>query len=143
MLVSDILKVKGPNVITAAPEDTLREIAATLSDHRIGAIVVVNSAGRVEGILSERDIVRAVARIGAKALEVPASEVMTRRVVSCRESDSIQYLMTRMTEGRFRHVPVIERGALVGIVSIGDVIKQRLTEYETETQAMREYIAMA
>ena len=143
MLVSDILKAKGRDVITGSPGETLREIAALLSEHRIGAVLVVNPGGRVEGILSERDIVKAVAREGAKALELSASEVMTRRVVSCREGDTIDYLMERMTEGRFRHLPVIEAGALVGLVSIGDVVKRRLQTYEVETQAMREYIAMA
>ena len=143
MLVSDILKAKGRDVITGSPGETLREIAALLSEHRIGAVLVVNPGGRVGGILSERDIVKAVAREGAKALELSASEVMTRRVVSCREGDTIDYLMERMTEGRFRHLPVIEAGALVGLVSIGDVVKRRLQTYEVETQAMREYIAMA
>jgi CBS domain-containing protein len=143
MFVSDILNEKGRDVLTAKPDQTLSALAATMSERRIGALVVVGAQGRVEGIISERDIVRTIAREGARALDRRASEVMTQRVESCLEADTIQSLMERMTEGRFRHVPVIEGGALVGIVSIGDVVKYRLFEKEAETQAMREYITTA
>jgi CBS domain-containing protein len=143
MLVSDILRGKGRDVVTASPEKSLGQIVALLSERRIGALVVLGASGNVEGIISERDIVKAIARDGAKALERPASESMTRRVVSCRETDTVQSLMERMTEGRFRHVPVLDGDVLAGIVSIGDVVKHRLMDYETETQAMREYITHA
>lgn len=143
MLVADILRVKGRAVITVSPQESLRAIVTLFMEHRIGAVVVLDPSGRVEGILSERDIVRAVARHGATALDRAAGEIMTRRVVTCREGDNVHHLMESMTEGRFRHVPVVEKGALVGIVSIGDVVKERLHAYEAEAQAMRDYITTA
>jgi CBS domain-containing protein len=143
MLVSDILKGKGRDVVTTSAEKTLGQIVTLLSDRRIGALVVLGASGTIEGIISERDIVHAIARDGGKALERPVSENMTRRVVSCRQTDTVHSLMERMTQHRFRHVPVLDGDALIGIVSIGDVVKHRLMDYETETQAMREYITHA
>jgi len=142
MLVADILNHKGREVLTVSPEDTLESVVALLTEHRIGA-VVVTKADQIAGILSERDIVRCLAAHGTDGLARKASEAMTRKVMTCSESNRIEEIMARMTEGRFRHMPVLNDGRLVGIVSIGDVVKARLEQYERETQAMREYIATA
>lgn len=141
MHVAAILKEKGRAVETVTASVTLGEIVKRLTTHRIGAVVVRGPRGEVEGIVSERDIVRMVASHGAEALGRPASEAMTRNVVTCREADTIDQLMSRMTEHRFRHLPVVEGGELVGIVSIGDVVKHRVAEVELEASAMRDYIA--
>jgi CBS domain-containing protein len=114
-----------------------------LAKHRIGALVITGPERRVVGILSERDIVGRVATLGDSALTQPVGSAMTREVVTCTEDETIPDLMQRMTAGRFRHVPVVERGELVGIVSIGDVVKHRLAELEREHDALREYIATA
>ena len=143
MLVADILRVKGRKVVTVHPQESLRSVVALFLEHRIGAVVILSPTGWVEGILSERDIVRGVAQHGVAALDKTAGETMTRRVVTCREGDNVHHLMESMTEGRFRHVPVVEKGTLVGIVSIGDVVKERLHAYEAEAQAMRDYITTA
>ncbi len=142
MSVARILIAKGRNVVVTQPHRTLREVSALLTEHGIGAVVVTGAEGSVLGIISERDIVRAVAQ-GPSALEEPASRHMTAEVVTVRESDSIDSVMDTMTAGRFRHVPVIEGGKLVGIVSIGDVVKHRVAAIETEHRALREYIASA
>jgi CBS domain-containing protein len=141
MNVASILKVKGKSVATARPEDTLESIAQKLASRKIGAIVIVGEGGNVVGIISERDIVRAVAEQGAASLQQPVSNVMTRSVMSCNESSTLDQMMAVMTQGRFRHVPVIEEGALVGIVSIGDVVKHHIAEVEMEVTAMRDYLA--
>lgn len=141
MTVAVILKEKGRDVVTATGTMSLAEICAMLAERRIGATVIVDADNHVEGIISERDIVRAVARDGAGALAQPVSTVMTRDVVTCAEGDTIAYLMEKMTTGRFRHLPVIRDGRLVGLVSIGDVVKARIAEAEFEARAMREYIA--
>jgi CBS domain-containing protein len=142
MSVARILAAKGRHVVTTQPHRTLREVAGLLTDHGIGAVVVANEDGGVLGIISERDIVRAVAE-GANALEDQVSRHMTPNVVTVRESDSIDSIMDTMTTGRFRHAPVIEQGRLCGIVSIGDVVKHRVAAIETEKEALREYIASA
>jgi CBS domain-containing protein len=116
------------------------EVANKLAAKRIGAIVVVGARGEVEGIISERDIVAALAAKGADCLGKPVSETMTRQVVTCLETDTLDELMAMMTARRFRHLPVITDGALVGIVSIGDVVKHHVAEVEMEATAMREYI---
>lgn len=141
MIIANILKVKGRNVATAKPDETVQEIANRLAQRKIGAIVVVGEGGKVAGIISERDLIRVIARDGAKALLTPASEVMTKDVVVCTESTSVDEIMGLMTNGRFRHLPVIEDGALVGIVSIGDVVKHHIAEVEMEVSAMRGYFA--
>jgi CBS domain-containing protein len=141
MHVAGILKEKGRAVETVTAAVTLSEVAKRLASHRIGAVVVRGSHGEVAGIVSERDIVRALASHGAETLAWPVSKVMTRAVVTARESDTIDQLMSRMTEGRFRHLPVVEGGELVGIVSIGDVVKHRVAEVELEASAMRDYIS--
>lgn len=143
MTVRAILDLKGRDVTTIAPECTLDEAAHLLSKHKIGALVVVSSDRRVKGILSERDVVKTVSREGASALQLAIADVMTREVVTCGTQDTIANLMNRMTSGRFRHLPVIEEGRLVGIVSIGDVVKFRLAEIERESSALRDYIMTA
>lgn len=140
MNVAAILKAKGSDVVTVNPTVTLSAIAVLLSERRIGAVVVMQDK-KVLGIVSERDVVKAVARSGAQALSAPVRDVMTSRVITCGLNDSIDELMDSMTMGRFRHLPVIEGGELVGIVSIGDVVKHRIAETVMETEALRLYIA--
>ena len=141
MNVAAILKLKGRDVVTASPGTSLLEIAQRLGEHKIGCIVIVDEGGNVSGIVSERDIVRELARIGAPVMEEPVEVYMTKSVVTCREADTIDRLMGEMTAHRFRHMPVIERGRLVGLVSIGDVVRMRIAEAEMEAAAMRDYIA--
>ena len=141
MNVAAILKHKGRAVTTAGPDVTLLEIADKLAAKRIGAIVIVGTRGEVAGILSERDIIRALAEQGPACLERPVSETMTKHVVTCQETDTLDELMAMMTARRFRHLPVVTDGALVGIISIGDVVKHHVAEVEMEATAMREYIA--
>ncbi len=141
MSVSHILKSKGSDVITAKPQDHLRDIAQTLASKRIGAIVILSSSGKIEGIVSERDVVRCLAAEGAKALEVPVSKIMTKGVKTCNESDSEIELMALMTENRIRHLPVVDHGKLVGMISIGDVVKFRIEAIEREAADMKAYIA--
>ncbi len=141
MNVAAILKAKGRAVSTARADATLLDIASKLTAKRIGAVVVVGDGGHVAGIVSERDLIKAIAERGPAALAAPVSDVMTRNVVSCRENSTLDDLMSTMTQGRFRHLPVIEDGALVGIVSIGDVVKHHVAEVEMEVSAMRGYLA--
>jgi len=141
MNVAAILKLKGREVFTAPPDTPLHEIAKLLGIHRIGCIVIAEDDGKVIGIVSERDIVREIARAGASVLKEPVEACMTKSVVSCRESDTTDQLMGEMTVHRFRHMPVLDRGRLVGLVSIGDVVRMRIAEAEMEAAAMREYIA--
>jgi CBS domain-containing protein len=141
MNVAAILRQKGRAVTTAAPTTTLLEIADKLSAKRIGAIVVVGPRGEVAGIISERDIIHALAARGADCLTSSVAEVMTKEVVTCQEADTLDELMAMMTARRFRHLPVLTDGALVGIISIGDVVKHHVAEVEMEATAMRDYIA--
>lgn len=141
MIIANILKVKGRNVATARPDDTVQEIASRLSQRKIGAIVIVGDGGAVSGIISERDLIRVIAQQGAKALDMRVIDVMTKDVVVCNEQTSVDEIMELMTRGRFRHLPVVENGALVGIVSIGDVVKHHIAEVELEVSAMRGYFA--
>lgn len=143
MIVRAILDMKGREVTTIAPEKTLGEAVRILSEQKIGALVVISADHRVAGIVSERDIVKAVAKSGSDALKLAIVSVMTREVVTCELHDTMAELMGRMTAGRFRHVPVIEHGKLAGIISIGDVVKHRLAEMERESSALREYIMTA
>jgi CBS domain-containing protein len=143
MNVEHILLEKGREVVTIAPQLTLMEASRTLSDKRIGAVVVSDASDPVLGILSERDIVRAVAANGAAVLNEPVSRYMTAKVVTCTSRSAINDLMETMTKGKFRHVPIVENGRLLGIVSIGDIVKFRVAEIESESQALREYIATA
>lgn len=140
MNVATILKSKGSEVSTLGPNVTLQDAAQLLTEQRIGAVVIVNGQS-LAGILSERDIVKAIAAHGAVALAKPVREVMTTRVVTCDLNDSVDEIMDSMTAGRFRHLPVMEGGALIGIISIGDVVKHRMAETVMETEALKLYIA--
>lgn len=142
MLVSDILKAKGSSVVTAPPTLPVAEALAILDEKRIGSILIMEK-GAIAGILSERDIVRALAKRGAACLEGPVSAMMTRKVITCAPHQSIAEVMQIMTEGRFRHVPVVQSGRLAGMVSIGDVVKWRLEETEEEVRQMTAYVAGA
>jgi CBS domain-containing protein len=143
MTVKTILAGKSADVITIEPTATLADAIKLLGQHHIGAVVVTGADRRLIGILSERDIVRTLGEQGAAALQAPVSESMTRKVVTCAETETISEIMERMTAGKFRHVPVIDQGRLVGIVSIGDVVKLRLQEMERESDALRDYIRTA
>ena len=140
MHVAAILKDKGRSVETIGPEATVMDVATRLSAKRIGSIVVTRMDGGIAGIISERDVIRVVAGHGAGALDWPVTEAMTHSVMTCRESDTVDTLMSIMTTRRFRHLPVVEGGRLVGIVSIGDVVKHRVAEVEFEATVMRDYI---
>ncbi len=143
MIVKAILAAKGSDVISIEPTATLEAAVRTLAEHRIGALLVLGPDRRLIGILSERDIVRVLAEQGADALKQPLAQVMTRKVVTCSQSDSVGVLMERMTTGKFRHLPVAEQDKVIGLVSIGDVVKHRLQEMEQEQAAMRDYIQTA
>ncbi|BAM90637.1 conserved hypothetical protein [Bradyrhizobium oligotrophicum S58] len=142
MTVRAILDIKGHKVESVEPETTLADAAKLLADRKIGAVLVMSGA-RMEGILSERDIVRALGERGAAVLAEPLSSVMTRRVVNCKPQDTVASIMEMMTNGKFRHLPVIEGGVVVGLISIGDVVKWRVQEYENEQEALRQYIKTA
>ncbi len=141
MNVASILKLKGRGVVTARSDTSLLEIAKLLEHNGIGCVVVEGEDGKVAGIVSERDVVRAIGRAGTAVLKDPVSDYMTTTVVTARESDSIERLMSEMTAHRFRHMPIVERGRLIGLVSIGDVVKMRIAETEMEAASMRQYIA--
>jgi CBS domain-containing protein len=141
MLVSHILREKGRAVIAVTPTASLTEAASLLTRNRIGAVLVLDADGRPAGILSERDIVRAIAREGGGALSRTVASSMTAPVATCEETDTVEDLMERMTHGRFRHLPVVLDARVVGIVSIGDVVKTRIEETLREAQALKEYIA--
>ena len=138
--VHGILIRKGATVFTIAPTDSLADAAKSLTNHGIGALVVTDAEGHTIGIISERDIVRALGEKESAAFETPVAEIMTRKVVFCSRHDKLVDLMQRMTDGKFRHLPVIEDGRLIGIVSIGDVVESRLEELEQESDTLREYI---
>jgi CBS domain-containing protein len=140
MFVSDILSQKGGLVFSVTPGTTVAEVAKQLSVRRIGSVLVLSDQSAVAGIVSERDLVRALATHGAKAMELEARQIMTRDVVTCHPDDSIDEVMQTMTSGRFRHIPVVHRGELLGLVSIGDVVKARIEETEHEAEALKAYI---
>ena len=143
MKVKDILATKGADVVGIEPTATLQSAATLLAQKKIGAVVIRGAGGRLSGILSERDIVRAVAKQGTAALELPVGQAMTREVITCSEDDTCAEIMERMTSRKFRHLPVLRDNALVGLISIGDVVKQRVEEIERESEAMRDYIQTA
>ncbi len=140
MIVKNILAGKRGNVVTIEPTADLTAAIKLLAERRIGAVVILGADDRIVGILSERDIVRVLAERGPTALNEPVGQVMTRDVKTCSEDDTIEGLMGHMTMGKFRHMPVVEQGKLVGIVSIGDVVKNRVEEIEREAAALRDYI---
>jgi CBS domain-containing protein len=143
MNVTTILSAKGGDVISIEPTATLETAVRMLAERRIGALLVLGPDRRVIGILSERDIVRVLAEQGAGVLAQPAAQVMTRKVVTCSPSDTVDVLMERMTTGKFRHVPVVEQDRVIGVISIGDVVKHRVKEIEQESAALRDYIQTA
>lgn len=142
MIVAQILAAKGRDVATTTTDKTIAEVATTLAARKIGALVVTERS-RMVGIVSERDIVKAIGLNGAVILGDPVVSIMTRDVVTCREREKINTVMGRMTQRRFRHLPVVEDGDLVGIVSIGDVVKARIEQVEFEADELRSYIATA
>jgi CBS domain-containing protein len=141
--VSTVLKKKGYKVTTAAPDDPVAEVVRTLSRNRIGAVPVLDGESRLVGIISERDVVRGTAAHGDGVLALRVDQLMTRDVKTCSPGDHIIELMETMTLQRIRHLPVVRSGQLLGIVSIGDVVKQRLEEAQSELDALRSYIASA
>ena len=143
MSVSHILKSKGRDVVTGHSGDTVHSVAQLLATRRIGAVVILNSSGAIEGIVSERDVVRVIATEGAGALGHKVSQIMTRKVKTCSETDSETELMALMTENRIRHLPVVANGMLTGMISIGDVVKFRIQAIENEAENMKAYIASA
>ena len=142
MTVRAILDTKGHQIESVELDARLSAAIKTLAERKIGAVLVM-SQGRVEGILSERDIVRVLGERGAAALDEPVSAVMTRKVVSCKQADTVAAIMEMMTSGKFRHLPVVENDTVVGLISIGDIVKWRVGEYEAEQEALREYIKTA
>jgi CBS domain-containing protein len=142
MTVRAILDTKGHHILNVEPEAALAAAVKILGERKIGAVLVM-SRGRIEGILSERDIVRVLAERGAAVLDEPVSSVMTRKVVSCRQNDTVAAIMEIMTLGKFRHLPVVEGDRVVGLISIGDIVKWRVQEYENEQEALRTYIKTA
>jgi CBS domain-containing protein len=140
MFVSDVLTQKGGLVFTVTPGTTVAQIGQQLTTRRIGSVLVMADADRVAGIVSERDLVRAIAKHGASALDLEARQVMTRGIETCDPDDSIEHAMELMTRGRFRHLPVLDHGELIGLISIGDVVKARLEEAHHETEALKAYI---
>lgn len=142
MTVRRIVKSKGEGkIITAKPGDSVQAVAEVLARHRIGAVIVSSDGGSVEGILSERDIVRALGTSGVECMTRSARELMTEKVQGCAFDDTAVSVMERMTEGRFRHMPVLEDGKLVAVISIGDVVKARISEMQNENQALTGMIA--
>jgi CBS domain-containing protein len=143
MTVARILSEKGREVFTTQPHRTLKEVIDLLASKGVGAVVVSDASMSVLGILSERDVVRVIAQYGAAALDDPVSRHMTAKVITVTRGATIDHVMQTMTEGRFRHVPVVEDGRLIGIISIGDVVKRHVNMIDSERQALREYIATA
>jgi CBS domain-containing protein len=142
MTVRAILDSKGHQIQSVQPDAKLSAAIKLLSEKKIGAVLVMER-GRIEGILSERDIVRVLGERGAAVLEEPVSAVMTRKVISCKPSDTVGAIMEMMTSGKFRHLPVIDDSRVVGLISIGDIVKWRVREYESEQEALRDYIKTA
>jgi len=143
MTVGNILAIKGRAVTTASKSDTIAQVSAVLAEKKIGAIVVVTEDEAIAGIVSERDVVRAIAANGADALSIPVSNIMTASVITCEESHTIDQVMGKMTDGRFRHMPVAHEGRLGGLISIGDVVKAKIAQVERDAEQMRSYIASA
>jgi CBS domain-containing protein len=139
MNAATILKLKGRDVVTTTEDKSLLDIAKLLAKHGIGCIVIMGDDDKVAGIVSERDLMRAIDQAGPNVLKEPVSDFMTKTVVTAREADTIDWLMSEMTTRRFRHMPVVEMGRLIGLVSIGDLVKMHISEVEMEAAATREY----
>jgi CBS domain-containing protein len=140
MTIAAILKHKGHAIVSIEATATVPEIAAKLSDHRIGAVLVMDRADQLLGIVSERDIVRSLAINGARTLEMTAGQLMTRAMHLAHPDMTVEEAMVKMTVGRIRHLPVMQNGAVVGLVSIGDVVKSRITKQDTEVDSLKAYI---
>lgn len=140
MKISDVLRSKGGDVVTASPDDSVTDLLTLLAEHRIGAVVVSSGDGTVDGIVSERDVVRHLQRSGTGVLEEPVRTIMTADVHTCTAQEEVSDLESRMTERRIRHVPVVEDGRLVAIVSIGDVVKYRIRDLAAERDQLEAYI---
>lgn len=143
MTVQAVLAQKGSDVVTIAPTANVAEAIRILSKHKIGALVITGAGGRIAGIVSERDIVRAFGDHGIEAMQMPLTDVMTRKVLTCEPSDKMPEIMEVMTREKFRHLPVLDNDKLVGIISIGDVVKMRLAQLQHEQDALRDYIQTA
>lgn len=141
MHVVAVLKRKGTDIVSIRPDEAVSAVARTLAERRIGAVLVMDSVGRPVGILSERDIVRGVAGQGSAVLQQPASALMTRELVTCQPTDTVAQVMALMSERRVRHLPVMDGERLVGMISIGDVVKARLDDAELEVESLRGYVA--
>lgn len=141
MTVASILSGKGGKVVTGSPGNSLETISSILAQHKIGAIVILEADGKVCGIASERDVVRQIAGQGVAALASPVSSCMTKKVISCTPESTVDQVMGTMSEGKFRHLPVIKDGELVGIISIGDVVKRKIEQAEREAEDLKQYIA--
>jgi len=141
MTIAAILAAKGNEVVMVSDTMVIRDVIALLHNRRIGAVLVTDAGGDVVGVLSERDIIHGLAARGADLLDQTAREIMTSPVVTCRPTDSVADVMTLITQRRFRHVPVVDEGRLLGIVSIGDLVKRRIEDIEQETEALKSYIA--
>jgi CBS domain-containing protein len=143
MRISDVLRVKGTEVVTVTPDTRVRQLLTVLTDHGIGAVVVSADGTSVDGIVSERDVVRGLAQRGAAVMSEPVTEIYTAQVRTVAPETSLDDVMRLMTEHRMRHAPVVVDGALGGLVSIGDVVKNRIDELETERTALSDYITTA
>ncbi|MFD0360849.1 CBS domain-containing protein [Nocardia sp. GCM10030253] len=140
MRIAEILRRKGTEVATVPPDTTVRTLLATLAEHNIGAVVVSPDGSRIDGIVSERDVVRSLHARGAALLDTPVSEIMTADVRTCAPNDRVDGLRGTMTEHRIRHLPVVHDGKLIGIVSIGDVVKSAISELATEREHLVDYL---
>ena len=141
MSVAQILQVKGSDVITARPEVAILDIAKILAEKKIGAVLVTAEDDALAGIISERDVVRALAEHGTKLGKVKVSDFMTRELITCSPDATLDQIMSLMTQGRVRHLPVLQNGKLCGLISIGDVVKRRIAEVEFEAEEMKRYIS--
>ncbi len=140
MILSHILREKGGEVFAVPESATLKEAAELLDARKVGALVILGESGAVIGVFSERDLVRAIAKVGASALKATVAETMTRKIVTAKGNDSIEAAMDKMTDRRVRHLPVVEGGRLLGVISIGDLVKWRIAEASAEVAAIRSYI---
>ncbi|MQY22108.1 CBS domain-containing protein [Nocardia macrotermitis] len=140
MRISEVLRKKGSEVVTIGPEVTVRELLAVLAEHNVGAVVVSGDGLSLDGIVSERDVVRQLHRMGAELLGRPVADIMTMIVHTCSPEDRVESLRSTMTEHRIRHLPVVAHGRMVGIVSIGDVVKNAISELETEREHLEQYL---
>ena len=141
MTVAHILQSKGSDVISVSPKAAIMEVADVLAKNKIGAVLVMETGGKVAGIISERDVVRALAQKGDKLAGAKVSDFMTRELITCQPDATIDQIMSLMTDGRVRHLPVLENGKLCGMISIGDIVKRRIAEVEFEAEEMKRYIA--